>query len=228
MKVSVIMPVYQPNKWLEEAIDSVLNQDFEDFEIILVDDGSDDSSYLSWVNKKDKRIKIFEHDKNRNQASAMNTGLKNASGQYICFLDRDDKYAPNKLSKEVGYLDNHKEVDMIYSDGWYINEKGNIIGPFMLIEDPSNILKFNHIAYLSVLIRKSVFDKVGYFDENLQRSQDWDMWVRIYKAGFTIKKINEQLHYYRIHPDQKSTLIPAEEAHNYIKNKHNLKSKLLL
>jgi len=223
VKVSVIMPSYNPNEeWLNEALDSILKQTFKDFEIILVDDGSKNDEYLWDVVLRDKRIKVFFHKKNRNQASAMNTGLKKSSGDYICFLDCDDKYAPEKLKNQLIYLIKNKEVDMVYSDGWYIDEDGKIKGKYTLIDDPKNILKFNHISYLSVLIRKKVFDKVGYFDEKLNRSQDWDMWVRVYKAGFVIKKMKERLIYYRIHPKQKNVLIPIEGAHAYIRRKHNL------
>ncbi len=215
------MPVYNPNEaWLKEAVDSILNQTFKDFEIIIADDGSEKSFGYPWISNK--KIRVLHHNKNYNQATAMNTGLKHASGEYICFLDCDDKWAPDKLNKQVEYLDKHKEIDMVYADGWYINEKGEVTKNFLLIDDPSNILKFNHISVLSTMVRKSVFDKVGYFDEKLFRSQDWEMWVRIYKARFSIKKMNDQLVYYRQHANQKNVNIPVEEAHAYIRRKHNL------
>ena len=221
-EISVIIPVYNPNSgWLIDAVDSIISQG-TDFEIIIVDDGSEFAEIIQPFEEYDSRIKVIRHDKNLNQASAMNTGLKNAKGKYICFLDYDDMFIEGKLDKQLTFMKTHSDVDMIYADGYYL-KNGNA-SDYNLNGNPTNLLEWNCICVGSVMVKKEVFDKVGLFDTNLNRSHDWDMWVRIFKAGFDIHHMNERCGiYYRIHDKQKSTLINSDEAHKYIKERHGLK-----
>ena len=222
-EVSIIMPVYNPNsKWLADAVDSIIDQSFTDFELLIVDDGSDNPSACDDFTEWDDRIKVLRHDYNMNQASALNTGLRNAKGKYICFLDYDDMFIEGKLDKQLTFMKTHSDVDMIYADGWYLHDDG--ITEYNLNDNPENLLNWNIVCVGSVMVRKKVFDEVSYFDTNLDRSHDWDMWIRVYKTGFKIQKMEERCGiYYRLHPGQKSKNINANKAHNYIKEKHNLK-----
>ncbi len=229
VKVSVIIPVYNGEKYIEEAIDSVLDQTFKSFELIIVNDASEDNTkeIVDEKLKLDKRIKFINCDKNKGKATVLNLGIKKSSGEYISILDADDMYFSDKLEKQVEYLDKHPEIDMVYGGAKYFGEKSekeqtevldsslDLRG--MLKKAGQKTLKelnsTHHavfegtnaiIAACSVMIRKKVFEKCK-FDENLRNIEDYDMWYQIIGKGFKIKSLNEPFYYYRIHENQKSS-----------------------
>lgn len=223
-KVSVIMPCFNPQKdWVIEAVQSIINQTYTNWELIIVNDGTDIPLKFSEIKDMDERIKIIFHDKNYNQATALNTGVAESKGKFITFIDTDDKWHKDKLQIQLNYFDEFKEIDIVYTDGYYIDENSRVIREMNLCDCNNNIFEFNPISVGSVMIKKKVLDKVNCFDENLNRSQDWDMWIQIYKEGYVIEHIIENLFYYREHPKQKSKVVSQKEAHDYIKKKHNLK-----
>ena len=123
-KVSIIIPLYNGNKYIYETILSVFEQTYSYYEIIIVDDGSIDDSYAlieKWV--KDGRVK-YHYQKNRGVAEARNTGIRVSSGELIALLDQDDRWLPNKLSLQVEYLQKHPSVGLVHSDIRFINESG--------------------------------------------------------------------------------------------------------
>lgn len=116
--VTTIIPVYNGERYLQEAIDSVLAQTYGNWELIVVNDASTDLTReitIQYV-KSDKRIRLVNHRKNKYRAGALNTGISTASGKYICFLDADDIYFPDKTEKQVEFLDGNRGVDMVYGD----------------------------------------------------------------------------------------------------------------
>lgn len=216
-KVSVIIPVYNGEKYIREAIDSVLNQTFEDFEIIVIDDGSTDSTPMIL---KDYGNKIrWKSQKNRGQASALNTGMKMAKGEYIAYLDADDICLPERLEIQVKYLDEHPDVGLVYADFYQIDENNNILRtiksqPF---DDFLLLQQWSFIARSTVMHRRACFDEVGVFDESITGKDDWDMWVRI-SERFEMGYIDQPLLKYRIHKESTSSVRPEKLA--YFKYSH--------
>jgi glycosyltransferase involved in cell wall biosynthesis len=179
-KVSVIIPTYNRAHLLERAIRSVLNQTFQDFELIVVDDASTDETDRL-INNLGHQIRYIRHDKNRGASAARNTGIKHSSGDYIAFLDSDDEWLPEKLEKQIKVFENRPDklglVYVGYSDEIKPDEpiipqyRGDILY-YLLIN--------NYVgSTTSPLVRKICFERVGFFDESLPALNDWDMWIRI-------------------------------------------------
>ena len=202
-KVSVIIPTHNRSELLRVAIQSVLNQTFEDFEIVVVDDASNDDTEDVVKGIGDNRIEYIRHETNRGEGGTRNTGVKNSKGEYIAFLDDDDEWLADKLQRQVAILDHSpKEVGGVYT-GWVnidgttgrilrrrlSSKRGNIF--------PELLYGLN-LCVSSLMFRKSCFEKVGWFDESIPFGLDGDMWLRIAKE-FQFECIEEVLAKYRIH-----------------------------
>jgi len=182
--ISVILPTYNRAQFLKDAIDSVLAQTYRDFELIVVDDGSSDSTREVFNGFCDERVVYLAHRNNKGAAAARNTGIQHAKGKYIAFIDDDDVWMPNKLEKlvekisasveRVGVIYAWQEVRSRKDDSlmWMVTPKmkGNLKGEFLYGQK---------IGGIPFLIRKKCFDTVGLFDESLMAAQDWDMLKRI-------------------------------------------------
>lgn len=204
-KVSVIIPTYNREKFIGEAIQSVLDQTFLDFEIIVVDDGSTDRTgdvVRAFASEKIKYI----YQPNRGRSNARNHALGRAKGRYIAFLDSDDLYLPGKLALQVVYMEEHPEIGMIYTSARCIGEDG---APAKAKYDATaSGWIYEHIAFFvpvtitlpTVMVRREVFDKVGAFDEEMERFEDTDMWRRISKH-YQINALHEQTCLLRTHGD---------------------------
>lgn len=201
IKVCVIVPVYNGSKFVDKAIQSVLNQTFQDFRIIIVDDGSTDKtpSVLSKY-AQHKQITVYRFNKNRGQAMANNIALRFAVEPYIAYLDCDDIMYPQKLEKQFNYLEKNKEVGLVYSAVNNIDINGfNITkqkSPNQKIGDSWNnynsLLVVNFIDRSSVMHRRKCVEDVGNFDTRITGSDDYDMWIRI-SEKYNIAKIDEPL-----------------------------------
>ena len=197
VKVSVIIPVYNGEKYISEAIDSVLNQTYKDFEIIVIDDGSRDNTPKILKEYGDKiRWKSQEH---KGQASALNEGINMAKGKYIAYLDADDVFLPERLEIEVKYLDAHPDVGLVYSDFYKIDKNGKIRRIIKSRpQDNFVLLQINYITRIAVMHRRECLNEVGLFDESITGDDDWDMWIRI-SEKFKMGYIDKPLAKYRIH-----------------------------
>lgn len=203
--VSVITATFNFAKYLPETIESVLQQTFQDWELIIVDDGSTDrtsevvKTYLS-----DKRIRyIFQS--NRGLSAARNVGLSISSGRYIQFLDADDLIHSKKLEMQSNYLESNIYVDVVFSDYYLFKDetKETLINPPIQKRNEDikmKMLRGNFIVVNSPLSRKKSIDKVGGFDENLTSTEDWDLWLRMLLSGMVFEKIDEKLAFVRLHP----------------------------
>ena len=207
--VSVIIPTYNRANLVGKAIKSVLSQTYQDFEIIVIDDGSTDNTREVIRGFKDKRVKyIKEYKKNRGISVTRNIGIKMARGKYIALLDSDDEFLPERLRKQVQLLQNKSsEVGVVCSWSYNIDEKGNYISKRCLPKKDGyiyeDLLSTNPISLPTVLIRKECFNRVGFFDDLLNAQEDWDMWIRIAKYyRFALIKI--PLVKYRLHTNQLS------------------------
>lgn len=199
-KVSVIIPAYNAMQYLPETVKSVLMQTFEDFEIVIVDDGSPDNLKEWALSIEDPRVKLISQV-NQGPSTARNTGIKSAKGEYIAFLDSDDLWGNSKLQKQIDVLDRNSEVGLVYT--WIIqtDKDGNSTGRLFKFYEEGQVweklLLRNFIACGSTpMIRRECFDKVGDFDSNLFGPEDNDMWLRI-AAEYKFAVIKEPLTYYR-------------------------------
>lgn len=187
LEVSVITPTFNRGHLIGEAIQSVLEQNSRDFEIIVVDDGSTDGTADVVKSFSDERVKYI-YQENRGRSNARNHALNIAAGRYIAFLDSDDLYLPGKLELQVAYLDTHPEVGMVYTSAYCMNEEGTLLSDSYRASVSGWIYK-DIAFYVPVTItmptamaRLEVFDRVGGFDEKMERFEDTDMWRRIAKA----------------------------------------------
>lgn len=197
-KVSVIIPTYNCEKYICEAIDSVLNQTFQDFEIIVVNDGSTDNT-KDVLAKYNGRIRYF-YQENKGVSSARNMGIKEANGEYIAFLDSDDMWLKDKLKTQVKILDSRSEVTLVYGRAKRIDQHGIVldIKPTYPAIDAEGLLEGNRISTMTVMARKACFEEVGLFDKTIIVGEDTDMWIRI-ALRYKIVFLNEIQAIYRFH-----------------------------
>lgn len=185
--VSVLMCVYNDERYVSPAIESILNQTFLDFEFIIVDDGSTDSTpeILNKYAERDKRIKVFRI-KNSGTTVAANFGLQKARGKYVARLDSDDISYPDRLQIEVDYLNTHPNVALIGGGSDLIDMNGNVVGQRNI--NTKNSLKTLHHRCIfqqsDVMFRRNLVIELGGYREKFHNSQDYDLWLRISeKAG---------------------------------------------
>ena len=178
--VSVIIPTYNREKLILRSLNSVLNQSYKNFEVIVVDDGSTDNTAKILQELTDERVKIFKTE-NQGANAARNFGIKKAIGELIAFNDSDDEWHPEKLSKQVNFLIENK-FDAVFCQ--MIVKKGNKGHLFPKKMNEKNKLKdliffYNFIGTPALLLKKELFSEIGSFDENLPRMQDWDFAIRL-------------------------------------------------
>ncbi|KJH72884.1 glycosyltransferase family 2 protein [Aliterella atlantica] len=201
-KISVIIPAYNAMAYLPTALASVLAQTFTDFEVLIINDGSSDN-ILQWAKSLvDRRVKIISQT-NKGVSVARNTGISNAQGEYIAFLDADDSWEQTKLAKQVEFLDTHPAVGLVSTWVTLVNEKGDFLSEAKLRFKSKNIwqqmIEQCLISCGSVpMVRRDCFATVGLFDPNLQFGEDWEMWTRI-AARYNFGLIEECLVSYRQH-----------------------------
>ena len=191
--VSVIITTHNRRVFVQEAIESVLKQDFSDYEIIVVDDGSTDGTEEALRASKDI---TYCYQENRGVSRARNHGLEIARGKLISFLDSDDLWTPRKLKIQTEVMEKKPEINVTYTDEIWIRN-GSRVNPKNKHRKYSGLifekcLPLCIISPSSVMLRREVFDKVGTFDEDLPVCEDYDLWLRI-AARFPILFINEKL-----------------------------------
>lgn len=212
-RVSVIIPCYNTAPFLEDAIRSVLNQSYADFELIIVDDGSTDSTrQIAAGFLSDQRIRYL-YQENRGLSAARNIGIALAVGDFVALLDADDIWEPEKLACQVALLCQSREVGMVFSD-FSTFDSGGIIAcskiPSLLIETItfSQLFVCNNFIYPStVVLRKSAFVESGGFDVSLRSIEDYDLWLRIAQR-YRIVGINAPLVWIRQHDSNMSGNVP--------------------
>ncbi|MGQ9509114.1 MAG: glycosyltransferase family 2 protein [Thermodesulfobacteriota bacterium] len=206
-KVSVIIPTYNRFSMVKEAIDSVLAQDFEDFELIVVDDGSTDGTFEA-LRGYGEKIKLLQHAQNRGVSAARNTGILRSKGKYIAFLDSDDLWLKRKLAIQTNFLEENPQYPICYTDEIWIR-RGKRVNPMKKHSKYSGwifekCLPLCIISPSSAMMRRTLFQKVGLFDEALPVCEDYDFWLRV-SVRFPIFFINKKLIIKRGgHPDQLS------------------------
>ena len=214
-----MMPAYNAEEYIRQAIDSVLCQSYSSWELVIVDDGSTDRTAEIVCQYQDARIRSF-HQGNLGEAAARNTALQNIQGEFLAFLDADDVYLPDHLKVSVGYLLADDNVDGVYTDGYYIDQTGNRLqtlasrrrGPFVG-------RLFEEVVYGSdvfgppacVTLRTNLIDQQGLrFDENIVIGPDWDFFMK-YTDLANFGYLDQITCLYRIHTSNISVRVGLEK-----------------
>lgn len=210
-KISVIMAVYNTEKYLPSAIESILGQSYDNFEFIIIEDGSTDKSLEIIKSYKDQRIKLVENGKNMGHTYSLNCGLDLACGEYIARMDSDDISLPKRFAKQVKFMDLHREIAVC---GTWVKTFGKGVNfTNRYLTDPedikANLLFYTSLAHPTVMIRKSVLNKhnLKYAierdrDEN---TEDYGLWLKLAQLE-KLTNIPEVLLLYRMHPDSVSSI----------------------
>ncbi|MCI5127083.1 MAG: glycosyltransferase [Candidatus Electrothrix sp. AUS3] len=229
--VSIIIPSYNHEKYIIEAVNSVFAQSYQNIELIIIDDGSNDNS-VNIINKlvdlnRNHKIKFIAQD-NAGLSKTLNKGVRLSSGEYIGFLASDDVYLPNKIEENIAALKKTgNDVGAVYSDGYIIDSQGNYYSRFSTkypIPISKNIYKEllvqNWIPALSVLYKKDCFLSVGWFDEDFT-TEDYDFFIRFSKK-YKILFLNTTLFCYRQHGNNTSSNTEAmARQREKLKKKHH-------
>lgn len=238
--VSVIIPTYNRENIIKDAINTVLAQTYQNFEIIIIDDGTDNTGDIV-KSFKDERIKYIYEEKRGNPSIARNIGIKDAKGKYIAFLDSDDLWHPEKLEKQVNILDQNHDIGFVTNWNLYKTfeneeikvkkyqaktQKENIQ---YILTSPDKV----YAGTSTLMIRKECFEKSGLFDGEIIFCEDWDLYFRI-SVLYNIYNIEEILTYYRVHKGAASSTNDVKKfRESYLKfldkafENKNLQSEML-
>ena len=195
--VSIIIPTYKRSEMLPRAIESVLNQTYKNIQVIVVDDNDPDTEFRIATEQRmllynyNPRVKYIRHEKNMNGSVARNTGIKNADGEIVAFLDDDDWYLPEKIEKQVEYLLAHTEFHAVYC-GW--NRDGCVVIPTEMGDLSYNILSGDHLIYTNVIMMwKQDAVACGGWDETFMRHQEAAFMLRYFRGGGRIGVVSKSL-----------------------------------
>jgi glycosyltransferase involved in cell wall biosynthesis len=181
--VSIVMPAFNAAQFLDEAVCSVLDQTFRDFEFIIVDDGSTDdtATILQKYAKADSRVRVFRQT-NEGMIPALNRGCRVARGRFIARMDADDISLPQRIERQLKYLEAHPEIGILGTWASRIDENGRVVGDWCLSPNPK-VLKWNHfftvcVIHPTVLMRREVLEKLNYYRSDAIHAEDRDLWLR--------------------------------------------------
>lgn len=215
--VSIIIPTFNSEKFIAETIQSVQNQTYKNWEMIVVDDGSSDAtiSIVTEMAKQDKRIQLFRLEKNSGTGIARNTALDKTTGRFIAFLDSDDLWKPMKLEKQIDFLSKN-ELPFTFSFYDCINERGEPLNK--RVESPIN-LSYRQLFFCNYVGNLTGIYDVNYFGKitisSIRKRQDWMLWLTILKKVKTAQPIPESLAYYRVRENSISASKSDLLKHNF-------------
>lgn len=221
-KISIIIPCYNYGRYIMETLDSVWQQTFRDYEVLIVDDGSTDAYTLQILREIETRFPDVQivRQKNGGPAKARNMGVKNARGEFFLPLDADDIIHPQMLARCFAEIQKDEKIGMVYTDTMIFGDfNGVLIRPEF---DLYRLLIRNFIV-VSSLIRKKAWEDVGGYDENMCGGyEDWEFYIRLSKIGYEGRLIKEPLFFYREHGMSKNKEATEKHEKNvaYIRNKH--------
>ena len=207
MKVSVVMPAYNAARYIEASISSVQAQSFSDWELLVIDDASNDETLkiLERMSGKESRIRVLRNESNRGVAESRNRGVLEAKGEWIAFLDSDDLWRADKLEKQLGLIDTNSQCDMVFCAARCISEDGCETGKVFEVPagiDYRAILGANNIVCSSVVIRKSWIVRYPFASGELH--EDFICWARMLRDGCRALGMQEPMVKYRLRRGSKS------------------------
>lgn len=199
------MSVFNGGKYLNKAIECILNQEYKDFEFIIVDDASTDNSLaiMKKYAEKDNRIKIIRNNKNFGLTKSLNKAILSSKGEFIVRHDVDDISLKNRLKKQITFLETNKKYAFCGTNGRQIKEKLDLTDIFEINEIRKTLIIENCFSHPSIAIRKEILEKYGYYDETFHYGQDYELFCRlVYKYGLSAKNLKDKL-VLRIMPENK-------------------------
>ena len=215
--VSVIMPIFNGEKYLKEAIESILNQTFTDFEFIIIDDGSTDNSLRIIQSFDDRRIDLLKNFENKGIVYSLNKGITSSQGKYIARMDADDISLPNRFEEQLLYLEKHNNIDIIGGSVILINKNGIIrkkdIRKLSHQQINTSLLFTCPIYHPTILGRREVFMSLIY-DNQFTGLEDWELWTRIIKQ-YKMMNIKTIVLKYRLHNDNATKLITTKKSQEF-------------
>ncbi len=239
--VTVLMPLYNGEKYIEETMKSILFQSYKNFELLIIDDGSTDNSINKIKMFSDKRINFIKNNNNIGQTKTLNKGIRLAKGKYIARIDQDDVNHKERLDLQVKYLEENPEIALIGTSINFIDHKGEHLINRESIKGHTQIINYfcvdNQIPHSSAIFRRNIAIQLNGYSENYKICQDFEFWIRLAKH-FKIDNLKETLVSIRIHDSQslknrktkKNHFIEIINSHKYLLNNHilNYNSKILV
>lgn len=219
--VSVVIPAYNAARTLEPTVQSVLEQTVQDFEIVIVDDGSKDNTIevAQSIADSDLRVRAISQP-NGGASSARNTGIKAAQGKYVAFLDADDLWMPRKLEHQLAILTGEKDVNAVQSGVYFVNDNLEVLSICPCFESKDVLLEtllFQNLPGLmsTLIVKRSVFEEIGYLDTNLIILEDWELAIRLSRYC-NLQSVKEPLALYRQFPGNRSKNLSIHIEPGYI------------
>ena len=237
-KVSVVMPVYNEEKFLDKSIQSILNQTFKDFEFIIVNDCSKDNSrkIIEKYKKIDKRIILINNKKNKNFPEVRNIGIRASKGKYIANMDGDDISHPKRIEKQFNYLEKNHYIFLVGSSAIYINEEGVEINRFRKY-DNYKLLAWRLPKSCSIIDPSTMFRNEGFlYGSGFGGAVDYNFYLDLLEKGKNLTNLPEFLVKYRLHAnsmsiskrkEQETFRDKTQELHKHLNNKVNLFNKII-
>lgn len=201
--VSIIIPAFNAAGFIADALDSVLAQDFADYEIVVINDGSPDTPDFERALAPFSDRIVYIRQENRGISGARNTGIRAARGQLIALLDADDVWAPNYLSVQIAMLRADPTIDVLYPNALFFGDGPEVGRDFMSVCPSEGDVTFESLLWqrchvmVSVTVRREALERAGLFDEDLRSCEDFDLWLRMVRNGSRISYHREKLVYYR-------------------------------
>ena len=213
------MTVYNGGEYLKKCIESVLGQTFSDFEFLIVDDRSTDTSRDTINSYKNKRIRLIKNDKNLGQVKSLNIGLDNAHGEYIARMDQDDIMVKDRLKKQADFLDRNEDISLVGAWGEVIDENGKVFTKARLPiknEEIIGTVLFSgfFLMHPAVMFRKDDVMQAGKYDEGITFSEDYNLWTRLLLNKRKLANIPEYLIKFRYHKNSSSRQFPETQVNN--------------
>lgn len=210
-RVSVVLPTYNQAEYLPQALDSILNQTWSDYELIVVNDGStDDTPYILDEYQKRHGFTVIHQD-NQKLPRALNTGFRLARGQYLTWTSSDNVMLPHMLETLVDALDRNPQVGLVYADWEVIDEHGAVIGVVQTFDFDRYLLMRTNYINACFLYRRACQDAVGLYDPEYIYAEDWEYWLRISRS-FEMMRVTQVLYQFRIHSSSLTKTVVLAQA----------------
>lgn len=195
--ISIILPVYNDERFIRRSLESALAQTYRNFEILVIDDGSTDKTADIVKSYNDPRIRYF-FQSNQGQGPARNHAIKESRGRYITFLDADDYYLPIKVEKEVRYLAEHPEYKLVYCNAAHYDlaRSDHFLGNWRVVPSEDFLRNLLYVSYPNIntlMISHEVLDNIGLFNETRYYPEDWELCLRMSLAGYRFGHVDDEL-----------------------------------